>query len=951
VRVGLDTGRVVVGRGASADTDVFGDAPNIAARVQAEAEPGSVLITAATHRLIAGLFVVEEHGARTLKGVRQPIVLYRVVQPSGVRGRTPFVGRALERRLLVERWERARDGEGQVVLVTGEAGIGKSRLVQTLREHLVDEPHTWIECQASVHHQNTPLHAVVDMLRQGPGWSGAPAPEAQLADLEQSLDRAGVPRSEAVPLVAPLLGLAVPERYPMPFLSPEGQRKQLLATLAAWLVGLARVQPVVAVLEDLHWVDPSTLELQAVLVEQAATAPLLLLYTARPEFRAPWPPRAHHAQVTLNRLTRRQVREMVGRVSERAALPDTVVETVVARTDGVPLFVEELTKAVLEATPDGRRSRPDEETVGPAVAAELRGIPATLHDSLMARLDRLGPAKEVAQLGAVIGREFSYALLHDVIQAVRHPPLPDAELHRALERITDAELLYARGIRPEATYVFKHALVQDAAYASLLKSRRRELHRLIAAALTDRYADTATAPPEVVAHHYEAAGEAELALTYYQQAGEQAAARSAHEEAVAHLRKAIALLDTLPESRERGGRAAVLYRALAPSLVAARGYAHPETEAAYERARLLANAAGDRQSHAWALLGLALVSLNSAQFERALGLIDEADAGAETARDDLLTIWANALEAVIHYWQGRFGSSLEHAERALGLYDSSRHHRASVSLLGHDVGTQSQSYSACALWQLGYPDRALARAREAIECAVALDHPLSIAFGRFFAVSVHWLRREAGAQRRTAEELVRFTEAQAIPFWLVAAKIWRGNARADPAEVTEGMTLAAGTGAQTGAPAGFAALAEAYQARGQHSEALGAVGMGLAVSAETGQRCTDADLHRLEGEIILERCKVDTAQNSSSGPAEHTLGSADLMEEAASCFRRAIEIARSQEGKSFELRAATSLARLLRDQGKRAEARVLLAPIYGWFTEGFGTRDLIEAKALLEELA
>jgi tetratricopeptide (TPR) repeat protein len=434
---------------------------------------------------------------------------------------------------------------------------------------------------------------------------------------------------------------------------------------------------------------------------------------------------------------------------------------------------------------------------------EWRDIPATLHDSLMARLDRLGPAKEVAQLGAVIGREFSYALLHDVVQAVRHPTLPDAELHRALERITSAELLYARGIRPEATYVFKHALVQDAAYVSLLKSRRRELHRLIAATLTDRYADTTTAQPEVVAYHYEAAGEAELALTYYQQAGERAALRSAHEEAVAHLRKAIALLDTLPEGRERGGRAAALHRAVAPSLI----------------------------------------------------------------------------------------------------------------------------------------------------CAEALKHPLSIAFGRFFLIMVHWLRGEAGAQRRTAEELVRFAEVQVIPFWLVGAKMWRGNARADPAEVTEGMTLTAGSGMQTGAPAGFAALAEAYQARGQHSEALGAVGMGLAVSAETGQRCTDADLHRLKGEIILEQWRVGTVHHSSSDAGGQALGSAHPLEEAASCFRRAIEIARSQEGKSFELRAATSLARLLRDQGKRAEARVLLAPIYAWFTEGFGTRDLIEAKALLEELA
>src|SRR6266851_1600987 len=436
-RIGIDSGAVVVGAGAGKEADVFGDAPNIAARVQAEAEPDTVLITAAVHQLISGLFVVEERGARQFKGVPDSIELYRVVRPSGVRGRleaaaaarglTPFVGREDELRSLMNRWERVLDGEGQVALIIGEAGIGKSRLVQRFHEQIAGTPHTWVAAAARAFFQNTPFYPVTEMLRELLAWRGDhSAAEEQLAQLEPRLALAGLKPAEAIPLIAPLLNLPLPADYPPSTLSSEQQRRRLLATLVEWVLGAARAQPTVIATEDLHWADPSTLELIQLLVEQGAAARLLLLYTARPEFRAQWPPRTHHAQITLSRLSARSVRAMVEEVAARKAMSDETIATVVEPTGGVPLFVEELTRAVLESG-----------------NARLTGreIPVTLHDSLMARLDRLGPAKEVAQVGAVIGGEFSYELIHAVY------PIAEGDLQGALRRLTDAELLYVRGIR------------------------------------------------------------------------------------------------------------------------------------------------------------------------------------------------------------------------------------------------------------------------------------------------------------------------------------------------------------------------------------------------------------------------------------------------------------------------------------------------------------------------
>jgi predicted ATPase len=525
-RVGIDSGPVVVGAGAGKEADVFGDAPNIAARVQAVAEPATVMITEATQRLVSGLFVVEEHRAETLKGIERPMALYHVAGSSGARGRlqagaavrgmTSFVGREDEMRTLLNRWERVREGEGQVVMISGEAGIGKSRLVQQFHEGISSSSHTWLECATAPFFQNTPFYAVADMLEQSLQW------EHRFAALEASLSGAAssASGSEMTPDTAGHSGAG---------LSPEEERKRMLARLVGWALETARNQPLVIVIEDLHWADPSTLELIQLLVEQGATSGLLLLYTARPEFRAQWPLRAHHTQITLNRLVARNVRAMIEEVAARKALADDTVAALVERTGGVPLFVEELTRAVLE---------------GEANLAG-RAIPATLHDSLMARLDRLGPAKEIAQIGAVIGSEFS----HELLRAVH--PLAPADLEERLRALVDAELIYVRGIAPNATYQFKHALIRDTAYEALLKSRRRELHLRVAQVIEMKFPAIKEAQPEVLAWHWTEAGEMESAVIAWIYAGEKAKSSNAFNEAVETFGRALALLDQLPESSER----------------------------------------------------------------------------------------------------------------------------------------------------------------------------------------------------------------------------------------------------------------------------------------------------------------------------------------------------------------------------------------------------------------
>jgi len=909
VRVGMHTGPVVIGD----DGEVFGETANVASRVQTAAEPDTVVITAATQRLVAGMFVVEDLGPQALKGVRDPVTLYRVVRPSGVRGRlnvaagrlTRFVGREAELAALVERWERARDGEGQNVLIVGEAGVGKSRLAYQLREHLAAVPHTWLECGAAQYTESTPFQPVIALVSQGLAFTPEDTAAEKLKKIEGGLG--ALASIENVALMAEFLGLHAPSALAM---SPDLKRRKTIALLATWNLALSEMQPLVLLVEDLHWCDPSSLELLGRLIAQSATARVMLIVTARPEFTPAWSARSNLTTVQLARLTNHEVRDMVATLGG-SALPPETLDALVARADGVPLYVEELTKVMVE----------------PGAAGGVDAIPATLADSLMGRLDRLSAAKEVAQRAAVLGREFSYPLLAALAGS------GEAALQYGLARLVEAEIVFARGEPPEAIYTFKHALVQEAAYDSLLKRTRQQLHGRVADVLIAMFPQRVAAEPEVVARHAELAGRIDEAIAAYRRAGEQAKARSAYAEAIRHLRQAVALLTTQPEGEERDNREILLQLALAGSLTAARGFAHAQVEAAYERAQVLCEATGDTSRLVFALDGLANFFRNSGRLERACGLGARMLAIAERIGDGQTAAVGHYQVGAAEYYQGKFASSLAHLEAGRALYRPRPTHGALGNI---DYGSAVLTMIAWNLWPLGWPDRAVARAREAVELARKIDHPLGLANALFFEASVHWLRRDAAAQRERTAEVIALSETHGFPFYLRLGRMWHVAARVaagEPeaiADLLAGLGLAAGARLQGGAPEFFVLLGEAYMTAGRLIESRGTVETGLAITKQTRLAYYDAELHRLRGEVVL-------ATRASP-------------KEAEAFFDSAIKISRAQDAKSLELRAATSLARLWRDQGKPTEARDLLDPLYAWFTEGFDTADLKEAKALLEEL-
>ncbi len=917
LRVGIHTGAVVVseiGSAGHSEMLALGETPNVAARVQALAAPDTVWMTAATHRLATGMFVVEDEGEHELRGVRERVRLYRVVAASGIRSRfaatvtrglTPFVGREQERQLLLARFEQAQEGEGQVVLLSGEPGIGKSRLVQQLREEIAGSHHSWIECAASPFFASTPFHTVAELLRGGFAFS-PDLPEAdRIAGLARALEAAGLNPAEGVPLIAQILGLSVPPQHPIPLLSPEQQRKRLLATLVRWAFWASSLQPTVIVIEDLHWADPSTLELIGLLAEQGATSKLLLVLTARPEFRAPWPPRAHHTQITLSRLGKRHARTLVEAVSGPARSSERVLATLVERADGVPLFLEELVRAVVEDALDG---------VAPAA------IPTSLQDSLMARLDRLGPAREVAQVASVLGRSFDYALLRDVSD------VPDDKLEPALASLADAELLYARGLPPESTYLFKHTLMQDAAYQSLLKSRRRELHRAVAEALTARSAEH----PEVLAQHWEAAGETGPAVTAFKRAGDRARHRYAVAEAEGHYARAIGLLAALPETTESLQQELALQIPLAIVLGLTRGYGQPEHERCTSRAQALFARLGGAPGHAMALLSAAAGKMTRGDYQGAREAAERLlEAGLREGSQSALT-WAHFLIGTVARITGDLARAAEHADQAVACFREEDYGGSPMR-----PGPQISVLRVMLLAERGFPDRAEAEVQRAIELAERSDSPQD-RFGAWtqIAYSYRYLR-DPRAAAWCIERANAIEPADRPPFWVPTAETygaWADGVQGDSKAAVAGLRKAidARTARDRVSLGSYLTmLAEVELRAGLALDGLATVER--AIQAGPEERLYLPELLRLRGELHT-ACGADPAIVESD-------------------LREAVALARDMGAKLHELRSTTSLARHLAQRGRAAEGRELLAPLYASFTEGFAARDLVEAKALLDELA
>jgi class 3 adenylate cyclase/predicted ATPase len=940
-RVGVATGQVVVGDlngERTSDKDaVSGDTPNLAARLQVLAAPGSVVISQSTRRLVGRAFELTDLGPQRLKGFAKPLSAWRVegqghaenrFEARQTAGLKPLVGRGEEIALLLRRWRQARGGEGQVVLLSGEPGIGKSRLVRELRDHIAAEPHLQLTFQCSPYHHASPLHPVVEHLERAAGFERDDSPHTRLEKLATVLARGTNRLEEALPLIAALLGIAVSDRPALPDLTPQRQKQRTLEVLVDQLAGLAAEQPVLMVQEDAHWIDPTTRELMGLAIERIPRLRVLLLIVFRPEVAVPWSGQPHVSALALTRLDRRESAAMMHQLVGQKALPAEVSTQIVAKTDGVPLFVEELTKAVLES---GllRNLRDRYELAGPLPPL---AIPATLHDSLMARLDRVASVKEVAQLGAVIGHEFSEELLAAVADR------PEEQLRASLDQLVASELVFRRDAPPQALYTFKHAMVQDVAYQSLLKSRREQLHARIARVLEERFPETALTEPEVLAQHYTAAGLYDPAVHYWHSAGERASERSADLEAIAHLSKGLELARKLPEPEQAARQELKLQVALGEPLVAAKGFGAPEVGATYTRALELCRQIDNPRHLFPTMWGLWHFYRGRGALNRARHLSEELLALAERCGDPMMLLAAHQALGHSLYHLGEFSGALGHLEQARpGLHpklDRSPHLRYGVAPV-----VQSMASLAQLLWCLGFPDQALQRSREAVDSARELSHLHSLACSMYFAVRLHLLRRETHRADQLAEQALALSTKHGFSFWtalLVFMQGWslchQGRGAEGLVRMRTGLADAEATGARMMRPMFCALLTRAYGQTGQLDEAMRMLSDTLQAVEESGQRHYEAEAHRFRGELHLRKMHPD-------------------FEQAEGSFQHALSIARRQQAKSWELRAATSLARLWRDQGRRAQAHNLLAPVYRWFTEGLETADLKDAKALLDELA
>jgi predicted ATPase/class 3 adenylate cyclase len=939
VRIGIATGLVVVGdlRGESGlrEHAVVGDTPNVAARLLALAEPGTIVVAASTRRLLGDLFRLRDLGQHEIKGIADPVAAWAVEGVSSSESRfeavhaadlTDLIGREGEIDFLLERQRLAWNGEGQIVLISGEPGIGKSRLAAALAERVAGEPHTRLRYQCSPYHTNSALHPFITQLERAAGFKADDTTEQRLVKLEALL-AIGASRIEGVaPLFASLLSLPLGERYPPLALSPTQQRRRTLAALLDQFEGFAHRQPILLVFEDVQWADATSLELLDLTVERVRQLPVLALFTLRPDFEPPWVGLPNVGTLTLGRLSRNDVESMVGRVTGGRVLPAEVMKQIVAKTDGNPLFVEELTKAVLEAgllVEDAEGYRLD----GPLPAL---AIPATLQDSLMARLDRLAPVREIGQIGAAIGRDFSYSLLRAVAGR------DETALQHALAQLEQAELVFRRGDPPEAVYSFKHALVRDAAYESLLKSRRQQLHGQIARALEERFTDIVVSQPEIVARHFTEAGLVDLAIDYWLKAGNLALSHSANAEAVKHLRQGIELTQSTAPSARRVRKELDLYLALGPAVAATEGDAAPETLRVFSHARDLLGDGGTPTEQMTVTWGAYLAHNMRAEHAAALEVARQCLALAARHEHPGMSALGHRFIGQTLHFMGAFVEARTHLERTLTLCAANPATIAAYRRFGSDDQSNALSFLAPTLLLLGYPEQCAAAAEQTISRAETMGQAYAKALALSQVAFLGTIGCDAERAVVHADEAISLSIEHGLASPGHRARFFRGALLAQNGDPEAGIELMRNALAATKAKAErnrstlyLAYLASAHTRLGQPTIALELLDEAIQTAEISSERFFEAELQRLRGETL--------SNLGDKGGAETAL-------------RRALAIAQQQEARWWELRAATSLAKYWRAEGKYAEASSLLEPVYSWFTEGLNRPDLKGAEALLDEL-
>jgi class 3 adenylate cyclase/predicted ATPase len=940
-RVGIATGLVVVGdivgSGEAQERGIVGETPNLAARLQGIAEPNTVVIAESTRRLLGNLFELQDLGTKDLKGIGGKVAAWAALRASSVESRfeamhasglTALVGREEELDLLLRRWARAKTGEGQVVLLSGEAGIGKSRITAALLERLAAEPHTRLRYFCSPQNTDSAFFPIIGQMERATGLAHGDTMQMKLDKLDALLAPTSTSKQDAL-LFAEMLSLPNDGRYPALELVPEQRRQKTLEALGLQLEALARANPVLMIFEDLHWSDPTSLEVLGRTVDRIKTVPTLLIVTFRPEFVPPWIGQPHVTALTINRLAQREVAAIIERVVGDNLLPASICQDIIERTDGIPLFVEEMTKAVLEAGNEGEAR----QTVA-GVPSRALAVPASLHASLMARLDRLGPAKEVAQVGAAIGREFSQGLIAAVMRK------REAELHSALDRLVAAGLLFRQGVPPSTTYLFKHVLVQDAAYGTLLREPRRALHACIAEILEGQFADIVQTQPELLARHWTEADLIDKGISYWLSAGRNAAARYANVEAIAHLRRGIEAVDRLPDTPIKDRVDLDLQLALGPCIIATQGPASSAAAATFARARRICERLGDPPEYLhvmhWLMVALAIRGELPQAFEAAHTLL-----GLAEARGDRPAV-VNAMRSVglSSLLMGRIVEAYEWAERNVKEFDaSSEAEKIAARAAGQDAGAAGLAVMSWALWLLGHADQAVTRMSAALQRADAVKDPHTQAYVCYYASVVYALRGEPAVAYQLAERCFTLSEVHGFQRWRAFSLALRAICAAvlEPSSAIDQAIIRLddyrGAGYRFGVTALFILLCGALLVRGQLDAVPQVLESAFSTCNDNSERFFEAELYRVKARLLL----LGKEPNSST--------------HAESLLDRSLKIARDQGARSLELRAARDLAELWRDQGKRDEARELLAPVYGWFTEGFDTLDLKQAKALLDELA